>query len=219
MKWRISIGAALAVALAASAVASLAQASSRSVRKNDATTVRDLAAELVGQVQVSAPGASPATSIQYGYLAQLGRLPIFNAQPPSESTALCTFYIDTTSRQVMNNGPIRVINREGTMTIYRDPAANGDFANRDSFRDGTRVLVARLQQQVIVNTAAGTFIAQNLNTVVSTRRFQGPGGVVQLGKAGDRFRTVISGHVNTPGASPSAFMAGYTCRVSEASKE
>jgi hypothetical protein len=180
--------------------------------------VRDVTLELVGQVQNSAPGVSPATSIQYGYLSYLRGLPIFKAEPQNESTALFTFYTDTTTSRVINNGPIRVINREGTLTIYSDPSANSSFANPDSFRDGTPILVAGLRQQVIVDTATGAFTTQNLNTIISTSPFQSSSGTLQLGKAGDRFRTILSGHVNAAGV-PAAYMAGYTYSVGDLPKD
>jgi hypothetical protein len=85
-------------------------------------------------------------------------------------------------------------------------------ANPDSFRDGAPVLIADLHQQVIVDTATGAFTAQNLNTITSTSGFDGPGGMLHLGKAGDRFRTIITGHLNVPGPPP-AFKAGYTYSV------
>ena len=206
---RLFLGAAIVVMLAASTAVALAQGTTRSVRPH-VTKVRDLTLEIVGQVQNSAPGVSPATSIQYGYISDLRGLPIFKAEPQNESTALLTFYTDTTTRRVIDNGPIRVINREGTLTIYSDPTTNGSFANPDSFRDGKPVLVARLRQQVIVDTTTGGFTAQNLNTIISTSRFQGPSGRLQLGKAGDRFRTIIFGHLNAPPGPPSAYIAGYT---------
>jgi hypothetical protein len=201
-----------AAAIAASTSVALAQGTTQSVRSEDVTKVRDVSLELVGQVQNSAPGVSPATSIQYGYLSYLRGLTIFKGEPQNESTALFTFYTDTTTTRVINNGPIRVINREGTITIYSDPAANGSFAAPDSFRDGTPVLVAALRQQVILDTTIGAFTAQNLNTIASTKPFQGPSGSFQLGKARDRFRTIIFGHVNAPGP-PSAYMAGYAYTV------
>ena len=173
------------------------------------TKLRDLALELVGQVQNSAPGVSPATSIQYGYLSDLGGLSIFKSTPENEATALLTFYAETVTTRVINNGPMRVINRTGTMTIYSDPAANGSFANPDSFRDGTPVLIAGLRQQVIVDTTTGWFTAQNLNTITSTSPFEISSGMLKLGKVGDGFRTVIFGRLNAPGP-PSAYMAGYT---------
>ena len=216
-KWRILLGAAFAVVLAASTTVALAQGTTRSVRSHDVTKLRAMSFELVGQVKSSAPGVSPATSIQYGYLSDLGGLRIFKAEPQNESTALLTFYTDATTSRVIDNGPIRVINREGTLTIYSDSTASGSFANPDSFRDGTPVLVARLRQQVIVDTTTGGFTAQNLNTIISTSTFQGPSGTLQLGKAGDRFRTIISGHLNAPGP-PSAYIAGYTQPVFDLSK-
>jgi hypothetical protein len=218
LEWRIFLGAAFAVVLAASTAVALAQGTTRSVRSHDVTKVRDLTLELVGQVQNSAPGVSPATSIQYGYLSDLRGLPIFKAEPPNESTALFTFYTDTTTIRVINNGPIRVISREGTMTIYSDPAANGIFANPDSFRDGTPVLVAGLRQQVIVDTTPGAFTAQNLNTIISTSPVRAPSGTLELGKAGDRFRTIIFGRLNAPGP-PSAYMVGYAYSVGSLPKQ
>jgi hypothetical protein len=215
---RILLGAAFAVVLAASTAVALAQDTTRSVGSHDGVQARDLTLELVGQVQSSAPGVSPATSIQYGYLSHLSELPVFKAEPHDESTALFTFYTDTTTRRVINNGPIRIINREGTMTIYSDPTASGRFANPDSFRDGTPVLVAELRQQVIVDTTAGGFTAQNLNTIISTSPFPGPSGTLQVGEAGDRFRTIIFGRLNAPGP-PSAYMAGYTQSVGEHAEE
>jgi hypothetical protein len=210
--------AALAVALAASTTVALAQATTRSVGSGEVTKVRDLTLELVGQVQNSAPGVSPATSIQYGYLSHLNGLPVFKAEPPNESTALFTFYTDTITSRVINNGPMRVISREGTITIYSDPAANGSFANPDSFRDGTPFLVAGLRQQVIVDTTTGAFTAQNLNTIISTSPFQGASGRLQLGRAGDRFRTIIFGHLNAPGP-PAAYMVGYAYSVGHLPKD
>jgi hypothetical protein len=213
-KWRICLGAAFAVVLAASTTVALAHGTAQGVGSHDVRKVRDVSFELVGQVRSSAPGVSPATSIQYGYLSDLGGLPVFKAEPQNESTALLTFYTDTTTSRVIDNGPIRVINREGTMTIYSDPTAGGSFANPDSFRDGTPVLVARLRQQVIVDTTTSAFTAQNLNTIIATGPFQGPSGTLQLGMPGDRFRTIISGHVNAAGP-PSAYMAGYTNPLSD----
>ena len=217
LRWRVVLGAAIAVALAASTTVALAQGTSRSVRSHDATKGRHMSFELVGQVQSSAPGVSPATSIQYGYLSNVGGLPLFEGEPQNESTALLSFYTDTTTSRVINNGPIRVINREGTMTIYSDPTGDGSFASPDTFRDGTPVLVAGLLQQVIVDTTTGGFTAQNVNTILSTSPFQGPSGTLQLGRAGDRFRTIISGHVNAPGP-PSAYMAGYTAPMGDLSR-
>jgi hypothetical protein len=188
-------------ALAAASVS--AGANARAVKRID-----DVKLELVGQVINSPPGVTPGTSVQYGYLAHLHGLPIFKEGTQDEKTALFTFYTQTTTMRIISNGPLRVIRRQGTLTIYADPSANGDFASPDSFRDGTPILVARLRQQVIVDTASGAFTAQNLNTISSTSAFEASNGTLHLGKPGDQFRTVITGHVNASGL-PSAYMAGY----------
>jgi hypothetical protein len=167
--------------------------------------VDDVALEIVGQVNNSAPGVTPATSAQFGYVSQLDDL----AGWPSESTAPLTFYTDTTTNRVVNNGPIRIVSRTGQLTLYHDPSGNGNFANPDSFRDGTPVLTAVLRQQVILNTLTGAFTAHNVNTITSTSPFVLDDDEVTLGRVGRRFHTVISGQITTA-APPSAHMAGYT---------
>jgi hypothetical protein len=167
--------------------------------------LRDVALEIVGQVNNSAPGVTLATSAQFGYVSQLGDL----AGWPSASTAPLTFYTDTTTNSVVNNGPIRIVSRTGQLAIYQDPSANGDFANPDSFRDGTPVLTAELRQQVILNTLTGAFTAHNVNTITSTSPFVLGGDRVVLGRVGGRFHTVISGQLASA-APPSAHIAGYT---------
>jgi hypothetical protein len=177
----------------------------------------DVSLELVGQVIGSPPGVSPATSIQFGYVAYLHGLPIFNTGPENESTARLSFFTDTTTRRVTNNGPLRIISRDGTVTLYNDPSANGNFANPDSFRDGTPILVASLRQQVIINTLTGAFTALNVNKITTTTRFAAASEEVQLGKVGQQFRTFLSGQVNaTP--PPSAHIAGYTIPANDPPK-
>lgn len=183
----------------------------------DSKKVDDLALELVGQVTNSAPSVTPATSIQYGYIAYLRGLPIFKAEPQNESTALFTFYIATTTTRVISNGPLRIVSRTGTMTIYSDPSANGSFANPDSFRDGSPILVAGLRQQVILDTSTSTFSALNINTITSSPRFSAGSRKLRLGDKGMRFRTVLYGHLNaTP--PPSGHIAGYTFTVGDSPK-
>jgi hypothetical protein len=171
---------------------------------NDAEKV-DVSLELVGQTG----GVPTGHAIQYGYVAHLHGLPIFSAGDENESTARLTFYTDTFTRRIINNGPLRIISREGTVTVYHDPSANGSFVNPDSFRNGTPVLVASLRQQVIVNTLSGAFTALNVNRITSTTPFQIGGEEVRLGKVGQQFRTFLSGQ-NNASPPPGAHMAGYT---------
>jgi hypothetical protein len=215
------------LALAGSAGASSAQRSGHQVVRGDlstagkaassslkATQIRDISLELVAQAINSPAGVTPATSIQYGYLSYLRGLSIFNSGPQNETTALFTFYTETTVTRVISNGPLRVITREGTVTIYRDPSANGNFSTPDSFRDGTPVLVAGLRQQGIVDTATGAFTLTSLNTIISSSPFSTDGGELQLGKPGDKFRSVFNGHLNSQPAPPTGYLAGYTFSVS-----
>lgn len=215
------------LALAGSAGASSAQMSGHHVARGDSSTagkgassvsestqIRDLSLELVAQAINSPAGVTPATSIQYGYLSYLRGLPIFNSGPQNETTALFTFYTETLTTRVISNGPLRVITREGKVTIYRDPSANGNFSSPDSFRDGTPVLVAGLRQQGIVDTVTGAFTLTSLNTIMSSSPFSTDGGELQLGKPGAKFRAVFNGHLNSLPTAPTGYLAGYTFSVS-----
>jgi hypothetical protein len=173
------------------------------------TRINDVALELVGQVINSAPGVTPATSIQYGYVSQLDDLAIFNAGAQNESTARLTFYTDTVTNRVINNGPLRIISRTGQLTIYHDLSASGNFADPNSFRDGDPILVADVRQQVILNTLSGAFSAGNQNTITSRSPFQLGDDEFVLGRLGGVFRTIISGQQAST-SPPSAYMAGYT---------
>src|SRR5207245_5932844 len=87
-----------------------------------------------------------------GYISSLdGMAGIFAGSPQNETTALLTFYSDTTTLRVINNSPLRIVNREGTMTVYRHDQPNGDFGHPDSFRAGTPVMVTTLRHQVILD--------------------------------------------------------------------
>ena len=198
-----SVSAALAVLAASLGIAAIAQGWERPAQ------VRDVALELVGQVINSPPGVTPATSVQYGYISQLDDFPTVFDGAQDESGALLTFFTDTTTTRVVNNGPLRIVSRTGRLTIYRDAATNGDFANPDSFRDGTPVLTAVLRQQVILNTLTGAFSAANVNTITSTSPFELGGERVVLGHVGGRFRTVISGQLAAT-APPTAYIGGST---------
>jgi hypothetical protein len=204
------------VAAACAVAVALAVTSASSAAKGPRKV--DMSLELVGQVLNSAPGVQPPTSIQYGYVAYLHGLPIFNAgAAENESTARLSFYQDTVTRRVTNNGPLRIITRDGTATLYNDPAANGNFASPDSFRDGTPVLVARLRQQVIINTVTGSFTTFQVNKITATRAFVIGSRQARIGKVGGVFRTFLSGQVN--GAPPpGAHIAGYTVPESDPPK-
>jgi hypothetical protein len=170
--------------------------------------IRALSLEFVGQFQSSAPGVTPPTHIHYGYVSYIRGLSAFAGATQNETTALFTFFADAATPRVIANGPLRIVTRVGRVTIYRDPSTNGDFARPATFRDGTPVLVARLRQQVVSNTVTGSFTTFHQNTIVSTRRFPGGRGTVQLGRVGATFKTFFSGQGTMPGP-PSGFFGGY----------
>lgn len=150
------------------------------------------------------------SSAQYGYISTIGVIGgLFAGTAQNETTALLTFYNDTTTVRVINNGPLRIVNREGTMRVFFDETPNGDFAVPDSFRDGTPVMVASLKHQVILDTTTGQFTTIFVNTVTSSTRFALGGRHLQLGKPGHTFRTIVLGRPSTTG--PGQFViAGYT---------
>jgi hypothetical protein len=205
IKSRLAVCAGLGILLVGSSTVAFGQGTTSKTGLTDGNDAAELNVEIVGQVQNSAPGVSPATSVQYGYLSYLRGLPLFTGVP-NESTALFTFYTETTTTQVINDGPMRVIDRKGTLTIYKDSAPNGSFADPNTFRDGIPILVADLHQQVILDTTTSAFTARNLNTITTTKPLD---GAWKLGQNGGQFSTIISGHLNPTGA-PSAYMAGYT---------
>jgi hypothetical protein len=167
----------------------------------------DVQLELVGQVT----NATSTTSIQYGYLTFIngisGVANIFNPGPPSESTALFTFFNDTVNESVITNGTIRIINRVGTTTIYLNPSANATFTSPTSFQSGTPIQTSTLRHQVVIDTVTGFFTTTFVNTITSADRFQLNNTSFILGKVGQTFRTTVFGHLNSP--TPSAYIAGY----------
>jgi hypothetical protein len=195
------------VALIGSTGAVLAR-SDGDVARPPVRQIRVLSLEFVGQFQNSAPGVTPATHVHYGYLSYVRGLSVFKGAPANETTALFTFSAVAATPRVIPNGPLRIITRVGKLTIYRDATPNGNFAKPETFRDGTRVLVARFRQEVVNDTVTGAFTTFHQNRIVSTRPFHAGGRSVRLGRAGQAFRTFFSGHGNMPGP-PSGWFGGY----------
>jgi hypothetical protein len=157
--------------------------------------------EYVGQVINGSP--TPTSSNQFGNLQAVSRV---------DPSLQFTFYTQAETVKVVANGPLRIVDRMGTTTIYLT-SAPGDFSNPDSFRSGTPVQVSTLRQQVIVDTSTGAFSVVNINTITSATEFLSGGEEVQLGEAGQSFRTVLNGRLNTPGMSPTGWFGGYAVRT------
>ena len=149
-----------------------------------------------------------AASIQVGYLNYVrGFNNVFSGVPQDESKALFTFYTSVTTTHNVLNGTIRLVDREGTTTIYlaKGPA---DFANLDSFRSGTPIQTSSMRQQVLVDTVTSGFTVTNFNIYDSASPFTLAGAGYQLGAPGQTFRTSLTGHL-TATAPPSGYFGGF----------
>lgn len=172
----------------------------------DAEPVTDSvnAYEVVGQVL----NTSPLQSLQYGYLNWVRGLDGISTTDGtiSEATAMLTFYNDTATERVINNGPVRVVDRTGTSTIYLD-SGGGDFSNPDSFRKGKPVQVCSLRHQVVIDTSSGYFTTTFEMTITAAKTFQIDGKTYRLGRPGGVYRLTVFGKLSSP-APPSAYIAG-----------
>jgi hypothetical protein len=161
--------------------------------------------EVVGQVL----NPSAQQSLQYGYLnfvRGLDRIATSTDAGVSESTALFTFYNDTSTERVINNGPMRTVDRTGTGAIYFD-TGNANFANPDTFKKGTPVQTFTLRHQVVIDTSTGYFTTTFEITITSAKTFQIDGKTYRLGRRGGVYRLNVFGKL-TQQAPPSAHIAG-----------
>ncbi len=168
-----------------------------------------------GQILYELVGAginlTPPYSAQVGYLTYLkGVDNLFAGTPQNETTALFTFYRATVNLQVRANGPILIVSRAGTNTLYLNASPSGDFSNADSFRAGEPIQTSVFRQQAIIDTVTQTFSLVDEDTITSTSAFSVNGTNYRIGKAGDVFRTTRTGHLNAAGASPVGWLGGYS---------
>jgi hypothetical protein len=159
--------------------------------------------EFVGQFN-----NTPSTSQQFGYVSRIeGLNDTFNGNPQSEATALFTFVTNATTDRVIANGPLRIVNRTGTTTIYLNTPPS-DFSNPASFSQGTPIQVSNYRQQVVLNTLSNAFVTTHINTITEAHAFWLNGTSYRLGRVSETFRTSYSGQGNTPGAVPSGWFGG-----------
>ncbi len=174
--------------------------------------LNDISMELIGQVT----NPSPQQSFQYGYLTSIKGIDMGLLAKPSgvisETTAVFTFYNDTITERVINNGPIRTIDRTGKMTIYFNDAPHGDFAKPETFRDGKPIMVSTLRHQVIIDTLTGGFTTAFVNTITQAESLKLGDKDSSLGKVGGTFQMTVFGH-QTPQAPPAAYIAGYASGI------
>jgi hypothetical protein len=165
-----------------------------------------VALEFIGNVNNSGPN-----SYQFGYFSFVSQLPAFNGTPENAATANFTFYTEAVNQRVTTNGTLRIVDRIGTTTVYLT-SSPASFADPESFRSGTPIQTSTLQQQVILDTTTGDFSVVNINTVTDVSAFYLSGQQYQLGKLGNRFRTLLRGKTNAA-APPGFFMAGYAVGI------
>ena len=171
--------------------------------------------EWVGQVTnfPATPDAPLGTSEQYGYFTDIrGIASPFGAGAQNETTARFMFFNEVTTTRVASNGPLRIIDREGTTTIYL-AGAGASFTDPSSFRAGTPIQSSAIHQQVVVDTTSGVFTVVFLNSITSTSPFELDGEEYQLGRERQMFRTTLTGHLNSP-APPNGQFGGYSVGVS-----
>ena len=165
-----------------------------------------VALEYIGNVNNSG-----ANSNQFGYLNFVSQLPAFNGTPESAATANFTFYTEAVTQRVTTNGTLRIVDRTGSTTVYLT-SSPASFADPESFRSGMPIQTSTVRQQVILDTTTGDFSVVNVNTVTDVAVFSLSGQLYQLGKVGNRFRTLLRGKTNAA-APPGFFMAGYAVGV------
>jgi hypothetical protein len=165
--------------------------------------------EFVGQFKNTS-----TTSQQFGYISAVKRLsPIFTSDTTqNETTALLTFVTNATTDRVIVNGPLRILNRTGTTTLYLNTPPS-DFNDPSTFSQGTPVQVSHYTQQVIFNTVTNSIYTVHTNTIRQTVPFSLNGKTYQLGRVGAAFRTNYSGQVNTTSSGPSGWFAGHAVGV------
>ncbi len=158
--------------------------------------------EVIGQVKNSpSPGPGlPATSVQYGYLSYVPQLTDNETFLPggvqNDTTAVFTFYNESTTLRVTPHGRWIIIVREGTMTVYYHPTAGSDLTtpNPDSFRSGTPVQTSTWRHQVIFEPApSGLFFVTFTNTITSSSPVNVGGKMLRLGRPGGTFRMSLVG--------------------------
>jgi hypothetical protein len=179
--------------------------------------------ELVGQVKNAPPAGPglPATSVQYGYLSWLRDVDnVFTTDDPTqqdEKTARFTFYNESVTQRVIQNGSLLIINREGTSTIYFNENPNGDLTtpNPESFRSGQPILTSSWRHQVVFEPAplSGHFFVHFENVVTSVQSFEMDGHEFRIGRVEDHFHINLVGDPDPAGKVNGKF-AGYAVGLS-----
>jgi len=160
--------------------------------------------EFIGQGRV----VSPAEVYQYGYFTHVAGVEnVFGVTPNNASTAFFTFMNKLSTTRATPHGPLTVVDREGTTTIYLNPAGGASFDAPASFEAGTPVLTASLRHQVILDTANGNTIHMQFDlTVISAETFTVGDQKHRLGRPGQKMTWINYGRPNTSTTQPGQFV-------------
>jgi hypothetical protein len=167
-------------------------------------TAEGISLEFIGQGRV----VSPAEVYQYGFFTHVAGVEnVFGGTPNNASTAFFTFMNKLSTKRATPHGPLTVVDREGTTTIYLNPAAGASFENPASFEAGTPVLTANLRHQVILDTADGNTIFMHFDlTVISAETFTVGDEKHKLGRPGQKMTWTNYGRPNTSTTQPGQFV-------------
>ena len=160
--------------------------------------------EYIGQGLV----VSPAEVYQYGYFTHVAGVEnVFSGAPNNASTAFFTFLNELSTTRVTDNGPLRIVDRKGTATIYLNPVGGANFEDPDSFSAGTPVLTAALRHQVILDTLNGNTILVNFDLTITAAEIFTVGEIQhRLGKPGQKMTWTAYGRPNTSTTQPGQFV-------------
>jgi len=163
-----------------------------------------ISAEFIGEGLV----VSSAEVYQYGYFTHVaGVESVFRGTPNNASTAFFTFMNKLSTTRATPHGPLTIVDRKGTATIYLNPAAGANFDTPASFETGTPVLTASLRHQVILDTANGNTIHMQFDlTVLSAETFTVGDQKHRLGRPGQKMTWINYGRPNTSPTQPGQFV-------------
>jgi len=133
----------------------------------------------------------------------------------NETTAMFTFSSHVSTVQVINNGPLRAVNRKGTTTIYFHPDGGASFGDPSSFEVGIPIQVSDYEQHVMTDLSVSfPFVTTHLNTITSTESFDLNGELLRLGRKNDAWRTQYLGFQDVGATSITGYILGYAVGVS-----
>jgi hypothetical protein len=168
------------------------------------TPVSGISLEFIGQGRV----VSAAEVYQYGYFTHVAGVEnVFGGTPNNVANAFFTFMNKLSTTRATPHGPLTIVDREGTATIYLNPATGASFETPASFEAGTPVLTASLRHQVILDTANGNTIFMHFDlTVISAETFTVGDEQHQLARPGQKMTWTNYGRPNTSTTQPGQFV-------------